>query len=150
MNQEEKPILIPGGLHTDQRGSVGFVNELQFSTIKRFYHVTNSLSNPIRAFQCHQKEAKYAYVVSGAAKFVAAYLDKLPAPSQSTARYSFKLEADKPQVLYIPPHFANGFKALLPDTTIIFFSTLSLEDSKNDDLRLPHDYWGAELWEDNA
>jgi dTDP-4-dehydrorhamnose 3,5-epimerase-like enzyme len=149
MNQEEKPVVIAGGLHADERGNLGFVNALDFSSIKRFYHVQNSPDQPIRAFQCHFKEAKYAYVIQGAALFVTAHLDTFP-PAVENVPQTFLLSASKPEVVYIPPSYANGFKSLTPDTLIIFFSTCTLAESQQDDKRLPWDYWGTKIWETDA
>jgi dTDP-4-dehydrorhamnose 3,5-epimerase len=57
------------------------------------------------------------------------------------------LSAAKPQVVYIPPGYANGIKAMEIETQVMFFSTSTLEESKGDDYRFPYDYWGKEIWE---
>ncbi|EKD44060.1 MAG: hypothetical protein ACD_72C00011G0003 [uncultured bacterium] len=56
------------------------------------------------------------------------------------------LSARKPQILYIPPGFANGFIALEPDTKVIFFSTSTIIEAQKDDYRYPADYWGKDIW----
>jgi dTDP-4-dehydrorhamnose 3,5-epimerase len=45
------------------------------------------------------------------------------------------------EILIIPPGHVNGFSALEADSTMIVFSDMLLEDSKNDDFRFPSDYW---------
>lgn len=146
-NSFEKPKLIEGGIAIDDRGQLTFVNDFDFKGVKRFYIVENLSTDVVRAFHGHLREAKYALVVSGSAIVAAVAMDDTKAPNKKNEVYRFVLSARKPSVLYIPPHYANGFKALEYNTKIIFFSTASLEESKGDDYRFPHDYWGENVWE---
>lgn len=143
----EEPKLIEGGLAVDERGQVIFANDFDFFSVKRFYMVENSPLKPVRAFHGHMKEAKYAFVVSGLALLAVVALDNVKEPAKTNEIHRFVLSANKPSILYIPPGYANGFRALEPNTKIIFFSTAALEESKNDDFRFPEDYWGKEIWE---
>ena len=143
----KKTIIFSGNIHSDTRGQVRFVNDFSFKGIKRFYQIENALNNPIRAFHGHEIEAKYVYVVSGSILLCVAYIDNFKNPSKKTPIQRCILTDKKPQVIYIPPHFANGFKALEPNTKVIFYSTSSLEDSKQDDYRIPYDYWGVNIWQ---
>lgn len=59
--------LINGGLSVDDRGSVTFVNDFNFSDVKRFYIVENHRVGFIRAWHGHEKEGKYVFVVKGTA-----------------------------------------------------------------------------------
>ena len=61
------PWVISGGTAVDDRGSVTFVNDFDFSGVKRFYQVQNHRRGFIRAWHGHQKEAKYVYVPVGSA-----------------------------------------------------------------------------------
>lgn len=142
-----KTIIYSGNIHTDIRGQVRFVNEFNFKKVKRFYQIENTPSNPIRAFHGHKKEAKYVYVVSGSILLCAVYIDSFKNPSKNAIVERHILTDKNPQVIYIPPKFANGFKVLEPNTRVIFYSTSSLEDSKADDYRFPHDYWGTNIWQ---
>lgn len=138
---------IKGGIFKDKRGQVSFVNGFTFKDIKRFYQVENIDQKYIRAFHGHQTEAKYVYVVSGAILLCAVYLDNLKFPSKKNKVQRFILSDKKPEIVYIPPKYANGFKALRPNTKVIFFSTSKLEESLEDDYRFPPDYWGQKVWE---
>jgi len=146
VNLNKKPYLIEGGLAIDDRGQVTFVNDFDFSNIKRFYMVENFSQNIIRAFHGHLKEEKYVLVVSGSAIVAAVEMDNIKKPKKSNEVHRFILSSRKPSILYIPSGYANGFKALENDTKIIFFSSATLEESKNDDYRFPYDYWGKEIW----
>jgi hypothetical protein len=63
-----EPKLIEGNIFFDKRGEVAFVNDFDFSDIKRFYTVTNSMDNKIRAWQGHKLDAKNFYCVLGSFK----------------------------------------------------------------------------------
>ncbi|MFX1522628.1 MAG: NAD-dependent epimerase/dehydratase family protein [Promethearchaeota archaeon] len=139
--------LINGGIAIDDRGSVSFANDFNFYGIKRFYQVQNFSNSTIRAFHGHLKEAKYVYVAKGSAIVAIAELDDVESPSKHQKVERFILSDKNPQILFIPPKHANGFRPLEVDTRIIFFSTSSLEESKGDDYRYPADYWGKRIWE---
>ncbi|MFW9896815.1 MAG: dTDP-4-dehydrorhamnose 3,5-epimerase family protein, partial [Candidatus Thorarchaeota archaeon] len=100
----------------------------------------------IRAFHGHLKEAKYVYVAKGSAIVAIVELDNVESPSKLQKVERFILSDKNPQILFIPPKYANGFRPLEVDTRIIFFSTSSLEESKGDDYRYPADYWGKRIW----
>lgn len=146
-NLSEKPYLIEGGFHIDDRGQVSFVNDFDFKSVKRFYIIENFSNNTIRAFHGHLKETKYAFVVSGSAIFAVVKIDDPMKPDKGNKPDRFILSSRKPTILYIPPGYAHGFRVLEENTKIIFFSTVSLEESKKDDYRIPYDYWGKEIWE---
>jgi len=139
--------LIKGGIAVDDRGTLNFANDFNFYGVKRFYQVQNFNTSTIRAFHGHMNEAKYVYVSKGAAIVAAVELDDIKSPSKHQKVNRYILSDKNPQILFIPPRYANGFKPLEEDTRIVFFSTSSLEESKGDDYRFPIDYWGEEVWE---
>ncbi|MFX1419068.1 MAG: NAD-dependent epimerase/dehydratase family protein [Promethearchaeota archaeon] len=139
--------LISGGIAVDDRGSLNFANDFNFYGVKRFYQVQNFNISTIRAFHGHLHEAKYVYVSKGSAIVAVVKLDNVKSPSKDQKVNRYILSDRNPQILFIPPSYANGFKPLEEDTRIIFFSTSSLEESKGDDYRFPADYWGDEIWE---
>jgi len=139
--------LIEGGIAVDDRGSLNFANDFNFYGVKRFYQVQNFSTSTIRAFHGHMNEAKYIYVTKGSAIVAAVKLDNIKSPSKNQEVNRYILSDKHPQILFIPPKYANGFRPLEDDTRIIFFSTSSLEESKGDDYRFPADYWGKEIWE---
>lgn len=148
MNEKpQAPMLIEGGIAVDDRGQLSFVNGFSLDGVKRFYQVQNFSNDVIRAWHGHMKEAKYVYVVSGSAIVAAVEIDDTKKPSEKKPVSRFVLSARKSSILHIPAGFANGFKSLEDGTVLIFFSTSSLEESKGDDYRFPHDYWGNDIWE---
>ncbi len=147
MQQKSQPYSITGKLFTDNRGSVRFINDFSFLGVKRFYQVTQNISQPIRAFHAHLYEAKYVYVTQGAIHLILAEVDKLPYPSKKLKLHTFLLSASAPSIVFIPPKFANGFKVLEAETQVLFFSDKTVSESEGDDYRLDFDYWGAKVWD---
>lgn len=143
-----EPKVIKGGISVDDRGWLSFVNDFDFSKIKRFYQVENHNKNTIRAFHGHLKEEKYVYVASGDAMIILVPLNRVNNPSKQVNIEKFILSAKVPSILHIPAGYANGFMSLSHNAKLIYFSTKSLNDSeKNDDYRYSYDYWGKDIWE---
>ena len=146
--QHPEPVTVTNGnVFVDDRGSLRFVNDFSFKDIKRFYQVENFELSTIRAFHGHLKEGKYVYVTSGSIILCSVFLDDIKAPSKTSPVARVILSASTPKIAYIPPQHANGFKAIEPNTKVIFFSTSTLEESRGDDYRFPHDYWGDKVWQ---
>ncbi|HZK07434.1 MAG TPA: hypothetical protein VFC92_04470 [Bacteroidales bacterium] len=137
-------MIIKGNRHTDARGTIRFVNDFNFEGIKRFYTITHPDTSVIRAWQGHQKETKYFYVVKGSFVINWIKIDDWEQPSKELKVNSQILSDQKSEILMIEPGHTNGFKALEPDSTMIVFSDMSLEDSKNDDYRFLDDHWKME------
>ena len=145
--------IISGGVAVDDRGSVRFVNDFNFSGVKRFYQVDNHKQGFIRAWHGHLGEGKYVYVAKGSALVGAVEMevresiegvanDGLITPEGEV--FKCVLSSQCPKVLWIPPGYANGFMNLTEDTIIQFFSTSTLEESLGDDIRFPYDRW--DIW----
>lgn len=139
--KQELPRLIEGGIATDERGSVSFVNQFSFSQVKRFYIVENHKLGMVRAWHGHKYESKYVYVISGSALVGAVSIDNWKNPSKKAKVHQFLLSSKKPAILYIPKGYVNGFKSLTDDAKLIFFSTRTLDQSKKDDIRFDAKYW---------
>ncbi len=139
----EKPKLYVGGVAVDERGILGFNNELDLSDVKRFYTISNHTDGFTRAWHGHRKEGKYFMALSGIAIIIALPLhfddnnfdtEGWIAPFTEDEHFKQTL-APTNSVFYIPPGYANGFKLLTSDTKIMVFSTGTLEESKEDDYR---------------
>ncbi len=128
--------MITGDVFVDDRGELRFINDFGFANIKRFYQVENHCINFVRAWHGHRREAKYVYVASGSALVGVVKMDE-----EDAKPFKFILSASKPQVLYIPPGYANGFMNLEDNTIVQFFSNMTLEESKDDDIRFPYEKW---------
>lgn len=133
-----KTNTILGGVSIDDRGSVRYVNDFDFSGVKRFYQVENHQKGFIRAWHGHEKEGKYVYVVKGSI-----LLGVVDMVDENIEQYI--LSSTLPKILYIPPQKYNGFKTLEENTIVMFFSTSSIEESKGDDIRQDYDKWN--IWD---
>jgi hypothetical protein len=59
MPKHQIPTIITGGSHTDNRGTISFVNDFKFEGVERFYTIHHPNTKIIRAWQGHTQESKY-------------------------------------------------------------------------------------------
>lgn len=140
----ETASILKGDLFVDDRGIVSFVNGFDFSRIKRFYTVSNHKKGFVRAWHGHNLEEKYVYVNSGT---IMLYVFPLESRSKNSL-VKYVLSSRKPSILHIPAGYANGFQNLEDDTVVTFYSTSTLEESKDDDIRISSELF-KEIWEDD-
>ncbi len=136
-----EPTLIKGGLAVDDRGNVSFVNDFNFSDVKRFYMIQNHQTGFVRAWHGHKKESKYFFVVDGEALICGIKIDDWEKPSKDLKINKFVLSALTPSILYLPAGYANGLMSLSPNTKVMVFSASTLQDSLGDDIRFEARYW---------
>lgn len=142
-----EPRILNGKVAIDDRGEVGFVNDFDFSGVKRFYTVANHKSGFVRAWHGHRHEAKYVTSVRGSFLVCCIKIDDWDKPGDDLPVTRYVLSDKTPAVVYVPAGYVNGFKSLTDGGKLMFFSTSSLEDSGNDDIRFPArkwDPWGVE------
>ena len=125
----EKPRVIDIPVHVDDRGSVyGAFDELDRAGIKRTYVIRNWQPGTIRAWHGHKKAGTYIHPIKGTAKICALKMNE-------NDFFSATISAAKPQLFYIPPGWYNGTMTLQEDTRLLVYSTLTLDEVKNDDER---------------
>ena len=79
--------------------------------------------------------------VAGSAIVAAVRVDDWTSPRKDMPVHRYVLSADKPSVLHIPAGYANGVMTLTADARLVFFSTATLEESRDDDVRFDARYW---------
>lgn len=141
----DKVTFIEGTLFVDSRGQVSFCNDFDMRTVRRFYMISNHKSGFIRAWHAHKEETKFVMVVSGEAIVAAVKIDNWDSPDKNAQVYRYVLNDKKPGILVIPAGYANGFRTLNSGTQVMFFSSATLEESKDDDYRYDPYYWNP--WE---
>ncbi len=141
----EEIKIFKGDIAVDDRGQLSFINDFNFEGVKRFYQVRNHRKGFVRAWHGHKKEAKYVTVVQGAAIVGAVKIDNWDSPSRGLKPERWVLSGSKPQAIYIPAGYANGFMSLTDDLIITFFSTTTLQESQGDDFRFDARYW--DIWD---
>lgn len=140
-----KPYSKLIDVSSDDRGTfVPFLNQTNCLTdsklvIKRVYYVYDYKTGVVRGFHFHQREWKYFMVVSGAAKIIA--LD----PEKPKEKFIFISSVRKPNLVVVPPGFANGWISLEEQTVLVCGSTSSQEESIEDDKRIDPFKWG-DIW----
>ena len=139
-------ILYEGTKAVDDRGILTFVNDFDFNGVKRHYTVTNFQNHFVRAWHAHKLESKYVQVIRGAAIVAAFPVTDWEGRGNPAEISRYILSEEKPSVLFIPKGYANGFMNLLPNTQLMYFSTTSVEESKNDDYRFSADLFRY-IWE---
>lgn len=134
-------MLIKGNKHSDERGTLCFVNDFDLQNIRRFYTITHPDINIVRAWQGHKIENKHFFVTKGSFLFGWVEVDNWENPSETLDVNRQVLSFDEPIVLTINAGCANGFKALEPDSALIVFSDLTLEESSKDMYRFEKETW---------
>jgi len=133
----DRPIIIDIPVHVDDRGSVyGAFDNLDRFGIKRTYVIRNWQHGTIRAWHGHMKAGTFIHPIKGTAKICALeILSEEEQISREPEVVGATLSAAKPQLFYIPPGWYNGTMTLQEDTRLLCYSTLSLEEVKDDDVR---------------
>ena len=145
MKIKAEPVLIEKGEATDNRGSLEFYNSVNLDDFKRFYIVSNPKKGTVRAWHGHKLESKLVKVIKGKFIVCTIQIDNWENPNRDIKPFKFELD-EKSGILYIPSGFANGAINLEPDSRILYFSSLNLQESKQDDFRFDSKFWNP--WEE--
>ena len=137
-------MLIQGGIHKDARGIIMHVNDFDMSMVNRMYHFHQSDTSIIRAWQGHKNEHKWFHCVKGSYEIKTVELDNFESPSKGQVPQSYILSEHNSQILHLGGGHANGFKALEPDSILVVFSNMNVEDSGADLVRYDMDYWDTQ------
>ncbi len=135
------PKIIQGGNFSDHRGTISYVNDFSFAAIERFYIISNSDENPIRAWQGHKLDEKNFYCIDGSFKIHFVKIDNWENPAKDLSIETVFVSASESKIVHIPAGYANAIESLEKDSKLISFSTLPLANVKQDDVRYPSDYW---------
>jgi dTDP-4-dehydrorhamnose 3,5-epimerase len=152
----------------DDRGYVSFWNDfnLQEKSIKRFYIVENHKSDYIRAWHGHKEEEKYIFCLQGACEIVSFYKEdwdiynnQNPIPvyfssslcdiSYFSAYKKYFLSDKSVSYVHVDKNSIHGIKTLRPDTKLIIFSTMTIEESKADFYHMQYYSYQGQFFQDN-
>ena len=118
-----------------------FFNDFDMEAVKRFYVIEHPDIEIVRAWQGHQKEQKWFYVISGSFKVELVKPDNWENPSPDLKPEEYILKAEDNRVLHIPGGRANGFKALEPGSKMMVFSSFTVDESAQDNYRYDKTLW---------
>ena len=100
----------------------------------------NPKKGTVRAWHGHKIEAKLVKVLKGEFVVCTIKIDNWESPNKGIESTKFTLNENS-GIVFIPPGYANGAINLVNESSIMYFSSLTLEDSKNDDYRFDSQYW---------
>lgn len=138
---DTQPYLIKGGSFIDNRGELLFVNDFNMADIKRFYIMNHSETDVVRAWHGHKFEKKFFFVLQGSFLINSIKIDNWEKPALTLKPMSFKLDKNDTNMLCIPSGYANGIKAIEPNSSLMILSNFTLEESLNDDYRFDKELW---------
>jgi len=136
-----KATLHQGGVFTDDRGTLRFVNEKVPGNYRRFYLITHTDTTVIRAWQGHMREEKAFYAISGSFMIAVVSPACFEEPGDEENPDFFKLTAENNHFLRVPGGCYTGIKALTSNATLLVLSAFDLAGSKADDYRQPAQRW---------
>ncbi|WP_316790845.1 WxcM-like domain-containing protein [Pedobacter frigoris] len=136
------PALIPGGQHTDSRGTLTFLNDFDMSEVKRFYMIQNRDTAVIRAWRAHKIEQRWFYAINGEFLIRAVKIDNFDAPDNDLPIEEYTISAISNQVLHVPLGYATSVQAITNESKLLVFADYGIENAKFDDYLYPQDYFG--------
>jgi dTDP-4-dehydrorhamnose 3,5-epimerase-like enzyme len=107
----QKPKLIAGGVHEDDRGILHYNNEFVASDVKRIYAITNKNHDFIRAWQGHKIEKRWFSAICGAFKIRLIQIDNWESPSKNLPQLQFSLSSESLDVLLVPSGYVTSIQA---------------------------------------
>lgn len=135
------PSLMTGAKHTDARGTLLYNNDLDLTPVKRMYVIENQDTQVVRAWQGHKKEQRWFTAVKGSFKIELIAIDNWEKPSKKLEKSSFMLNAEKLNVLHIPPGYVNSIQSLEAASKLLVMADYLLGENQ-DDYRFSVDYFG--------
>ncbi len=137
----ERPSLIQGGLHADERGSLTFFNDFAFPAIERFYIIRPARPHVVRGWMGHRREQKWFTAVEGDLLVAVVRPDDWTSPGRELPVATFALSAAEPQILAVPPGHATAIIGTTLRSALMVFSTGKIEDAPSDTYRFSPDMW---------
>lgn len=106
------PKLIPGGSHSDIRGSLTFNNDFVATSIKRIYTIENADEHSIRGWQGHKIEQRWFTAIKGSFKIQILSIAYFEKGLKDLQPYCFVLKTDQMDILHVPAGFVSSIQAL--------------------------------------
>ncbi|WP_312135013.1 WxcM-like domain-containing protein [Sphingobacterium sp.] len=132
---------IKGGIASDYRGQIRFVNEFDMSDIKRFYIIKNSDLELVRGWRAHRIEQRWFYVLSGSFKIFIVKIDNWINPSKDLQVSALILNSMENKVMHLSAGYATAFQAMEENSELLVFSDYRIENAEKDDYTYPLDYF---------
>src|SRR5690606_39644950 len=101
--------FINGGIASDERGSIKFVNDFDMSLVKRFYIISNADTELVRGWRAHKIEQRWFYVLSGSFSLDLLKIDNWETPSKESSIQKEIIKSSDLQVIHVPAGYATAF-----------------------------------------
>lgn len=139
--QIKEPVQIKGGLSADDRGELSYNNDLDLRGIRRYYTLSNNDQRYVRCWHGHPRhEYKVFIPLIGSFIIVGWPFEMVNGQAKATGEpRRFAVSAKTPSAVIFPPGWMNGTSNLNVDNLLLVGSNLSVEESKEDDVRIPFD-----------
>jgi dTDP-4-dehydrorhamnose 3,5-epimerase-like enzyme len=141
MNEDAK--LTVGGCHTDERGSISYINDFDMTPVKRFYCIKHPDTTTVRAWRAHKIEQRWFHVSEGSFEIKLVKINDWQNPDRRLVQKCYLLNAKENVVLHVPKGFASSIKACEENSELFVFADYLTEHAKNDDYLFPSDYFLA-------
>ncbi len=135
------PQIITCEQHRDERGKVDFFHSFDPGETRRIYAIEHPDPTVVRAWQGHRAEKKWFHVTAGRFAIAWVRIDDWTNPSDELVPGFAELDAATANILFVPGGYANGLKALQPDSRVIVFSDRGIAESIADTVRFSADRW---------
>ncbi|PPK99531.1 WxcM-like domain-containing protein [Parapedobacter indicus] len=137
----EEIVITQGGVASDHRGSIRFVNDFDMTAVKRFYIIENKDTETIRGWRAHRIEQRWFYVLEGAFFMKTVKIDDWSQASKELPVEHTILRSEEQRIIHVPVGFGTAFQALEPGSRLLVFADHGIEHAQHDDYTYPVDYF---------
>jgi dTDP-4-dehydrorhamnose 3,5-epimerase-like enzyme len=134
------PLIINGGCHYDQRGSLFYNNDFDASIIKRIYVIENCNTDFIRGWQGHKVEQRWFSAITGSFKIELIKIDNWENPPRDLKPSVFVVKSDTLDVLYVPHGYVSSIQTLSEGSKLLVMTDYLLGEIE-DEYRYKIDYF---------
>ena len=127
-----KPKLIPGGLFSDNRGTLRYNNDFDASLIKRIYVIENKSVQFERAWQGHKIEQRWFSAINGSFLIKIIEPNHWENPSGIKTSFDFVLKKNTLDFLHIPAGYLTSIKALEEGSQLLVLADYALGEIKDE------------------
>ncbi|ERJ57733.1 WxcM-like domain-containing protein [Sphingobacterium paucimobilis] len=133
--------IIQGGIASDHRGAIRFVNEFDMTQVKRFYIIQNKDTELVRGWRAHRIEQRWFYVLSGSFMLDTVQIDNWEQASPNLDIERRVLKAEDKQVIHMPIGYGTAFQALEEGSELLVFADYGIEHAPQDNYTWPSDFF---------
>lgn len=127
-----KPILIKGGIFSDERGLLLYNNDFDVTEIKRMYIIKNKSPELIRGWQGHKIEQRWFSVICGEFLIKLLAVDNWESPSKDLEVMEFQITASNMSVLHVPAGYISSIQSTKENAKLLVMSDYLLGSIKDE------------------